>query len=75
MTALKTTGRWAGIIAFTTAAGLLVFTLADAWLPAADEYGIGARQNSLDVLSLIGAAAGFWFIWTGRLARLFRKVS
>ncbi len=62
-------GRWTAIVAATIIAGTLTDWLAELWFPSAI-----ARNPPLLALTLIGAGVGFWFAYTGRLARLFRKV-
>jgi uncharacterized membrane protein len=40
-----------------------------------DSLGWPLNRGMLNItLSIIGAGVGFWFAYTGRLARLFRKV-
>lgn len=40
---------------------------------AYDHYHPGI-DNAVNALACLGAIAGFWLVYTGRLARLFRKV-
>jgi hypothetical protein len=58
---------------------LLVFgaTLAAAFISDALADLIANRSvyhSAHDAITALGAFAGFWFAYTGRLARLFRKV-
>jgi hypothetical protein len=50
---------------------------------ATDTQPLGGTESSLlcpdtssaaIALGVIGVVVGFWFTWTGRLARLFRRV-
>jgi hypothetical protein len=56
--------RWITIPASAAATGFLVYYIADDAFP----------ENTATAFGWLGALAGFWFAYTGRLARLFRKV-
>ena len=60
----KTVGRWIAVTGITIVSGLVAITVAHAL--SARGYGEHAGPH--------GAAAEFWFIYTGRLACLFRQV-
>jgi hypothetical protein len=74
MTAIQRTKRIVSIAVVTLTAAILTHVMADSLWPYADEYRQQARDNAIGVITFLGAIAGFWFVYTGRLARLFRKV-
>jgi hypothetical protein len=75
--------RILGIVAVTLASGILIGVLADGLLNA---LACQVSQDAFHVitcpdtsgasltLGVLGGVLGFWFTYTGRLAKLFRKV-
>jgi hypothetical protein len=76
--------RWLTVAAVTGAAWLLTYWIADGLLQALatcqvvtnleQQLSCTSVGKAPDALGILGAIAGFWFAYTGRLARLFRKV-
>lgn len=67
----KTAGRWLAILAATLVAAIIANALAWGLLPA-QPYTSGL--DAIGACTVLGGLAGFWFAYTGRLARLFRRV-
>ena len=74
------------IAAVTVAAWVLTYRIADGLLQALttcqivtnleQEQGLSCTSvgKAPNAFGILGAIGGFWFAYTGRLARLFRKV-
>jgi hypothetical protein len=78
---MERTKRILAIAAVTLAAGALTYWIAGGLLQLLSTCtGVGLERRCTNsgsapgALAILSAIAGFWFAYTGRLARLFRKV-
>jgi len=63
--------RWLLIGGAALAAAVIANSLADLIITP----GYSTYDRAHNAITALGAFAGFWFAYTGRLARLFRKVA